>query len=82
MEPITLSYSEMGFNVPEPERPKRQSGREWFEDQPAATQKEILGEARWLAWKNGGFDFSQLTTTHTHPVWGEVRTAASLKQLM
>lgn len=81
MEPITPSYKEMGFDVAEPKRPQRQSGREWFEAQPAGAQKKILGEARWRAWSDGEFDFSQLTTTHDHPIWGEVRTAASLKQI-
>lgn len=57
------------------------SGEDWFDDQPEAVQRSMLGNARWEAWKAGEFTFSQLSAEHLDPVFGIMRYAPSLRQL-
>jgi len=46
------------------------SGEDWFRRQPSAVQANILGNGRFVAWRNGEFEFGQLVTRTSDPVWG------------
>jgi len=61
--------------------PKWQLGREWFEEQPAATQRDILGKGRYYAWQNGDFDLGQIVTVKPNPIWGPSIAVTPLGQL-
>lgn len=50
--PVTLSWAELGIEAPEPKF-RDKTGREWFEEQSERTQRRIMGDARYEAWKAG-----------------------------
>ena len=60
--PLTKSWADLGFDIPEP-APIRQTGEEWFNQLPVASQREILGPGRYDAWKAGNYPMSD---------WGHV----------
>lgn len=62
--------------------PVEQSGQAWFEAQPESQQKAMMGGRKWQAWKDGKFEFSQLSQEQENDVYGIMRTEASLKQLL
>lgn len=62
--------------------PTWQYGREWFEDQPADTQRTILGPGRYDAWRAGRFDLDALVTTHHNQTWGDSLVPTPLKDLV
>jgi len=65
-----------------PSAPQMQTGSEWFHDQDADTQKQILGNAKYDAYKNGDFSFDDLVG-HAHDAdWGHSIYEKSLKQLV
>jgi SPP1 gp7 family putative phage head morphogenesis protein len=80
-EPITVTYAELGLDVPEPERDTT-TGEEWFKQQPATVQREILGKGKYEAWRAGKFEFRQLATERDDPVWGSTRIETPLKELL
>ena len=58
------------------------TGESLFRDLPEAEQKQRMGPEKWQAWQDGKFEFSQLAGTHTDAVYGEMRSVASLKDLI
>lgn len=46
------------------------TGREWFERQPAARQRDIMGVGAWRAWKDGAVALDDLVVRREHPTWG------------
>ena len=58
------------------------AGQKWFEQLSDAAQQDMMGASKWQAWKDGKFDFSSLSTTHTDDVYGDMLTEASLKSLV
>jgi hypothetical protein len=62
--------------------PVDQTGRDWFESQPEAQQKAMMGPGRFEAWKAGSFDFASLTKTHDDDVYGTMRVESALKDLI
>jgi hypothetical protein len=58
------------------------AGEAYFNSLSAAEQKALLGPGKYDAWQAGKFSFSQLATTHTDEVYGEMRSVASLAQLL
>lgn len=82
MEPKVKSYKELGFSVAEPQRPTRQAGQEWFAGLSPATQRKMMGNAKFEAWQDGRIDLQDLSHTHADPIWGEMRVEASLKSLL
>ena len=57
------------------------AGREWFDSQSEAVQKDILGVGKWEAYKAGKFTFDKLSTTYNDGVFGIMRREATLKEL-
>lgn len=64
------------------DNPIRETGQVWFERQPEAAQKDMMGASKWQAWQDGKFDLSQITKTYSDDVYGDMRTEASLKDLL
>lgn len=57
-------------------------GEKWFRSQPEGTQKIMMGEAKYQAWKDGAFSFDKLSTVQDNDVFGKMRTEASLKRIL
>lgn len=66
----------------ESENPIQQTGEQWFGEQSEATQKNMMGEAKWQAWKDGKFEFGQLSKDYHDDVYGMMKGEASLKSLL
>jgi hypothetical protein len=58
------------------------AGERYFNELPEAEQRKLLGPGKYDAYKAGKFSFSQLATTHTDAVYGEMRSVASLSSLV
>jgi len=61
---------------------RKMTGEAYFRGLSAEEQRKILGPAKWLAWKEGKFEFTQLAKKTYSPVWGAGRGAASLASLV
>lgn len=66
----------LGDNAPEA------TGKDWFDRQDEATQRSMMGKDKFDAWKEGKFEFGQLSSTHTDDVYGEMRGETPLKDLI
>lgn len=64
------------------DNPIEQSGEAWFNSQDEATQKQIMGETKWQAYKDGKFTFDQLGIHRDDNVFGTMWTEQSLKNLL
>lgn len=58
-----------------------QSGATWFAEQPAATQRGILGAGRYDLWASGQVDFADFATIRTNAVWGDAIVPTPLREL-
>ena len=78
--PQTKTFAELGIDAPEPEY-KPETGREWFEQQPEETQRRILGNGKYEAWKAGAIKLEDIPK-HVHSdVWGGARVPKSNMEL-
>ena len=68
--PITKSYAELGIDAPEPQYTP-ETGREWFERQDRATQRKILGNSTYDAWKDGRFALEDIPHKIQNATWGD-----------
>ena len=59
-----------------------QSGEDWFNEQDETTQRGIMGDTKYEAWKDGQFEFSQLVTNTPNDVYGNMKTVTPLKDLI
>lgn len=62
--------------------PTWETGRTWFDRQPAATQRQLLGPASYAAWQAGAIRLEDLVERHEHPVWGGSLGQRSLRSLL
>ena len=81
MVPTTVSPRDIGIDIPW-EPLEVESGEDWFNAQSEATQRGILGDAKYDAWAAGKFPFSALSTQSSDPRWGTMRTETPLKDLV
>ena len=58
------------------------AGETWFNSQSDATQKDMLGDTKWQAWKDGKYEFGDLVGTRMDDVYGEMRYERSLKDIL
>lgn len=65
--------------LPEPEW---QVGSEWFKTLPEDKQREMMGEARFDAWKAGQINFGDFGTRIPSVVWGDSLGVKSLGDLL
>lgn len=57
----------------------QETGREWLAKQTEATQRSILGNKAYEAWKNGDVELDDLVTVRRSEQWGDSYAPASLK---
>lgn len=81
-EPETLTYRELGIDIDQPAPLVTEDAKAWFEKQPEALQRQMMGNGRFEAWKAGEFELGQLTKNSTDAVWGEIRVETPLKELV
>jgi very-short-patch-repair endonuclease len=81
MLPVTKSYEELGIDAPEPEF-QRETAREWFRRQDEATQREMMGDAKYEAWKEGRFALEDIAKVNRSDVWGDSWVPKSLRELV
>jgi len=62
--------------------PVEQSGEEWFNTLDEGKQKELMGQGKYEAWKEGQFEFNQMIGKHTDDVYGQMTTETALKDLI
>jgi hypothetical protein len=62
--------------------PVKQSGIEWFENLNEEQQKDLLGASKWSAWREGRFQFADISGVSKDPVYGDMKVERSLKDLL
>lgn len=62
--------------------PVTEGGQAWFDALSEAEKKAMMGEAKYKAYQDGKFTFEQLSTAKEDAVYGQMRTEASLKELI
>ena len=82
MLPQTKSYAELGLPGVTEEPPSYETGEAWFKGQPETAQRDLMGPAMFDAWRAGEFAFGDLSVPYTDDTYGEMRRAASLKDLL
>ncbi len=60
----------------------KEEGRAWFERQPEAMQRQMMGQAKYKAWVDGKFSFDKLSTIRKDDVYHTMRTEASLQDIL
>lgn len=82
---ITKSWEEIlggkGADIPDT-RPQVEMGTDWFARQPESVQRQMMGPAKYAAWKAGEFDLKDLLNRNRSSVWGTTRSEKSLKQVL
>lgn len=66
--PITKPWKDLGFSIVEPPSLMPDAG-EVFNALPAAHQMDILGPARFAAWKRGDFPISDWAVRRSNKAW-------------
>ena len=79
MVPETLSYSDLGLDIPDEERPP--NAQSWFNSQSDATQRKMMGTKVFDAFKKGRVGLDDMVTTSSNSVWGKSSTVKSIKAL-
>lgn len=59
-----------------------EKGRDWFAKADPATQRKILGNGKFTAWRDGRFDLDQLIQVRENSTWGDTLQPASLADLL
>ena len=59
-----------------------ESGQTWFDNLSAAEQAAMMGQSKYDAYKEGKFEFSQLSKEHENDVYGNMRSETPLKDLL
>lgn len=66
--PKTKPWADLGIDLDEPE-PIRQTAGAWFDEQPASVQLQILGPARYRAWKAGDYPSTSWVEVRKNTGW-------------
>ena len=61
---------------------RNMTGEAYFKTLGMEEQRKVLGPAKWLAWKEGKFEFGDIVKSTFSPTWGEGKGVASLADLM
>lgn len=61
--------------------PRWTKGETWLREQPAATQRSILGKGRYEAWQDGAFDLQDVVSVVPNATWGDTLRAVPLREL-
>lgn len=79
--PVTKTWKELGFDIPEPRSATRDS-REWFDSLTPATQREIMGPARLKLLQDGDISWADLSSKHSTAGWRDSFVVTPLKDLV
>jgi SPP1 gp7 family putative phage head morphogenesis protein len=79
--PVTKTWAELGFDVPERRSRPSQDGQEWFAKQDEKTKLRILGPAKLLRYNEGKLTLRDLVGVRSDPAWGKSRHERSLKSI-
>jgi hypothetical protein len=79
--PITRTYAQLGIDAPEPDF-TRQKGEDWFRAQDEGTQRRMMGNAKWEAWKAGQFKLEDIPKLTENRTWGDSWTPKGLADLV
>lgn len=58
------------------------AGKQWFDGLTEAEQRKLMGNGKFEAWKNGKFNFEQLSTMRPDAVYGDMRIETGLLELL
>lgn len=79
--PITKSWAELGiYGMPEPA--PVQTGESKFLMMPAESQRRILGNAGYKAWKAGAVTLEDFVGVRRSPEWGDTHHTRSLRDIL
>jgi hypothetical protein len=62
--------------------PVEQNGQDWFDSLPEAQQQQMMGSEKHGAYRDGKFEFGQLSAQFENEIYGTMRSEASLKSLL
>jgi hypothetical protein len=79
--PITKTWGDLGYSSGD-EVAGVQSGADWLAGRTDDQQQAQMGNAAWQAWQDGAFDLSDYPTAYDDDVYGQMRRAASLVELV
>jgi len=79
--PKTISYRDLGIPIDEITS-EIERGEDWFNRQAESVQREMMGPGMYQAWKEGKFEFGDLTKSYEDDVYGELLRENSLKDLL
>lgn len=82
--PVTKSWKELGYDVPEPTLSKgmSQTGEELFSALDPTDQQFVLGKAGYTGWKNGLFKLDDFVQDTYSPDWGFGKTTRSISDMV
>lgn len=82
--PVTKSCQELGLNCEDGPSPwdNVQNGEDWFLSLPVAQQILMMGQSKYNAWRDGAFEFEDLSLSYADPVWGVMVREATLTELI
>lgn len=78
--PVTRSWRDLGFDIDEPPS-VFPDAQEWFDAQPAAVQREIMGPARLELLKSGQVSWSDLASKRVSPGWRDSIAPTTVRAL-
>lgn len=87
--PVTRDWSDIlsdagidtaSLDIPEME--PRQTGADWFKEQPEHVKQQILGKAKLAAYNDGAFELKDLVHHGNDSQWGGYRREKSLKSVL
>lgn len=76
--PFTKTWAELGFSGVKETRLSLEAGESWFARQPSSTQREILGSAKFEAYRSGRVTLSDFVQKTGSRDWGAGIREASL----
>lgn len=81
MIPITIPWGDLGV-VGNEEPPVVQPGSAWFDGLSEKEQRRLMGPSMWRAWRDGAISWEQMSQVRSDPIYGQMRGAPSLVELL
>jgi hypothetical protein len=83
MVPQTVSWRALGIPIDDaPPVAVPGDGQRWFDAQPEAVQRQIMGGATHRAYKDGAVSWDKLTVEHDDTVYGKMKVQPSLVEML
>ena len=78
--PETLTYGDLGMNIPEPPKPEGALG--WFNGQSPGVQSKMMGANKFKAFQAGEIDYFDFVKKTKHPIWGTTAVVTPAKEIV